>query len=89
MAPEDAQQALGFENQRKPVEQGVVAMLAHVIRRDPKRTAAYLNLADALWRNSKDAQAAGYYTQYVALMQQAGQSAQIPKRVLQRTQVGR
>lgn len=84
LAPEDANEAVGFENRRKPVDQGVVAMLAHVIRRDPKRTVAYLNLADALWRNSKDEQAAEYYAKYAALMKEAGQSSQIPKRVPQR-----
>lgn len=68
MAPENADEAVGFENKRKRVEGGVVAMLAHVIRRDPKRTAAYLNLADALWRNNQDAQAAFYYREYIKLM---------------------
>jgi hypothetical protein len=68
MAPENADEAVGFENKRKPVEGGVLAMLAHVIRRDPKRAVAYLNLADALWRNKQDAQAAPYYREYIKLM---------------------
>jgi hypothetical protein len=68
MAPENADEAVGFENKRKRVEGGVVAMLAHVIRRDPKRAVAYLNLADALWRNHQDAQAAPYYREYIKLM---------------------
>lgn len=86
MAPEDANEAVGFENVRKPVDQGVVAMLAHVIRRDPQRTGAYLNLADALWRNSKDAQAAVYYSKYNNMMKAAGRAAQIPKRAIRRAE---
>ena len=84
MAPEDAEEAVGFENRRKAVSQGVVAMLAHVIRREPKRVAAYLNLADALWRNGQNDQAAQYYRQYAAMMQERSSKARLPGRVFQR-----
>lgn len=87
MAPENATEAVGFENQRKRVEPGVVAILAHVLRRDPKRTVAWLNLADAIWRNGEDVQAAGYYRQYADLMRQSGSSDRMPKRVAQRMMV--
>ena len=87
MAPEDAEQAAGFENRREKVSPGVVAMLAHVIRRDPKRTSAYLNLADALWRNGQDAQAASHYRRYAAMMQESSSKARLPLRVSQRTKV--
>ena len=87
MAPEDAEEAVGFENRRKAVSQGVVAMLAHVIRREPKRVAAYLNLADALWRNGQNDQAAQYYRQYAAMMQERSGKARLPGRVYQRAKV--
>ena len=87
MAPEDAEQAVGFESRREKVSPGVVAMLAHVIRRDPKRVAAYLNLADALWRNGQDAQAASYYRRYAAMMQESSSKARLPLRVSRRATV--
>lgn len=87
MAPEDAQRAIGFQNRRTPVDQGVIAMLAHVIRRDPTRMVAYLNLADALWRNGKDDQAAEYYQQYLQKMKAAGKHRAVPARVIERSRI--
>jgi hypothetical protein len=84
MAPADAQKAIGAESRRDPVDEGVIAMLAHVIRRDPTRTAAYLNLADALWRNGEDKTAAEYYRKYTALLKQKSPTTRVPKRVLER-----
>jgi hypothetical protein len=84
MAPEDADEAVGFDERRKPVEPGVLAILAHVIQRDPHRASAFLNLGDALWRNGRDADAAPYYRQYVTLVRQRSTKAHIPPRVFER-----
>ena len=85
MAPTDADDAINFEKRRVRVDYGVVAMLAHVIRRDPTRMVAYLNLADALWRNGKDDQAAEYYQQYLQKMKAAGKHRAVPARVIERS----
>jgi hypothetical protein len=89
LAPEDANEAVGFENQRKRVEPGVVAMLALVIRRDPGRTVGYLNLADALWRNGRDTEAATLYGKYLELLRKSGVKGKPPQRVLARMKAGR
>lgn len=88
MAPQDAAEAVGFDQRRKPVDEGVLAMLAHVIRRDPKRAVAYLNLGDALWRSQRDAEAAWYYKQYVELLKAANPKAKPPQRTLDRAKAG-
>ena len=84
MAPHNAEEAQGYDNRRESVHESVLAMLAHVIRRDPKRAVAYLNLGDALWKNGRDADAAGYYRRYRELLQAGNPKMRIPARVLQR-----
>jgi hypothetical protein len=84
MAPADADKAVGADSRRDPVDESVIAMLAQVIRRAPKRTVAYLNLGDALWRNKQDNAAAGYYQRYAELLQTTNPKAKPPKRVIER-----
>ncbi len=88
MAPVDASAAVGAESRRDKVHESVLAMLAHVIRRDPKRTPAYLNLADALWRNGQDEAAAGFYRKYLELLRAGDPKAKPPQRALKRNAGG-
>ncbi len=91
MAPRNAEEAQGYYERREPLleNEAVLAMLAQVIRRDPKRAVAYLNLGDALWKNGQDADAAGYYRRYMELLRAGNPKASIPARVFQRAVTGR
>ena len=59
-------------------------LLKKVISENPKRTVAYLNLADAYWEAGDKASAGKNYKVYTDLMSENGKQAKVPDRVRQR-----
>lgn len=62
-----------------------VEILSRTVVLDPGRAVAFLNLADALWKASKRADAAATYREYARLMKAKGFEKQIPSRVVERS----
>ena len=59
-------------------------LLKKVISENPKRTVAYLNLADAYWEAGDKTSAGKNYKVYTDLMSENGKQAKVPDRVRQR-----
>lgn len=59
-------------------------LLKKVISESPKRTVAYLNLADAYWAEGDQASAGKNYKVYTELMSEDGKQAKVPDRARQR-----
>ena len=61
-------------------------MLELVLKRDPSRSVAYLNMADAVYipNESRKSQAKPYYQKYHDMMIAAGKKDKIPARVFER-----
>jgi hypothetical protein len=74
----------GYFLQESGKNQEAVKVLNAVIREDPKRTVAYLNLADALWAVGNHNESRINMKEYVRLMTEAGKARKIPKRVQER-----
>lgn len=55
-----------------------------VIKADPQRAVAYLNLADSLWALERKEEAKSHYKTYQRLMAEANKGGQIPPRVAER-----
>ncbi len=67
------------------IRESVIPMLEHVLQRDPKRTAAWLNLADAQWEVPEfKAQAPQTYRRYLDLLHEKNPKAKPAKQALQR-----
>jgi tetratricopeptide (TPR) repeat protein len=62
-----------------------IEILSRTVVLDPGRAAAFLNLADALWKAGKRAEAAANYREYARLMKAKGYEKQIPSRVTERS----
>lgn len=58
-----------------------VDVLYGVLKLDPERMVAYLNIADALWGLGESGNAAEFYRTYVDMMMQVNLGSQIPPRV--------
>ena len=60
-------------------------MLEHVLQRDPRRTVAWLNLADAQWEVPEfKARAPQTYRRYLDLLREKNPKAKPAKQALQR-----
>lgn len=70
-------QQAGFNND-------AIWLLKKVISESPKRTVAYLNLADAYWAEGDQASAGKNYKVYTELMSEDGKQAKVPDRARQR-----
>jgi tetratricopeptide (TPR) repeat protein len=62
-----------------------VPLLRQVIKRDPNRVVAYLNLADSLWAVGKNEEAKQYYAQYIERMASSNEIAMVPPRATERS----
>ena len=62
-----------------------VELLSRTVVLDPGRAAAFLNLADALWKAGKHVEAAADYREYARMMKAKGYEKQIPSRVAERS----
>jgi hypothetical protein len=75
----------GFFLDQAGKHEKAVTVLRMVIARDPNRTVAYLNLADAEYARHDKRGAAVHYAHYAALMKDAGKADKLPARVGQRS----
>lgn len=67
------------------LRESVIPMLEHVLQRDPKRTVAWLNLADAQWEVPEfRAQAPQTYRRYLDLLREKNPKAKPAKQAVQR-----
>ncbi|HEV2912171.1 MAG TPA: bacterial transcriptional activator domain-containing protein [Pyrinomonadaceae bacterium] len=71
----------GYFLQEAGDDEAAVNVFAAVIREDPTRAAAYLNLADSLWKLNRKTEARSHYETYRRLMSAAKRVDQIPVRV--------
>jgi tetratricopeptide (TPR) repeat protein len=62
-------------------EDEAVALYRSILKRDPNRTPAYLNIADCLWDLGKKSEAKKYYGDYQSKMTAEGKAKTIPQRV--------
>lgn len=74
----------GFFLQEQGDHGEAIAVFEAVVELAPKRTVAYLNLADSQWRVGQFSRARQAYQVYRRQMIQQGLSSQIPLRVMQR-----
>lgn len=82
------------KEENKPIEgssslielrESVIPILQHVLKREPTRTVAWLNLADAQWEVPElHAESANTYRQYLDLLHRSAPHSKPPKRALQR-----
>lgn len=77
---------LGFLLEQSGYFPEAIELLSYIVSKNPSRTVAYLNLADAYWGDGKKDLAIENYKKYNSLMSQAGKAGKIPKRVLERSQ---
>lgn len=61
-----------------------IYVLEYTIKLSPDRTAAYLNLGDALYKNGNKEEAAEHYSTYMELMKKEKNEENIPDRVYER-----
>lgn len=62
-----------------------ILIFKHIIKLSPDRVVTYLNLADALWKNSDKESAQIAYKKYVSLMKSNNNEREIPDYVIKRT----
>ena len=74
----------GFYLEQAGRVRDAIGVLSAVTDIDPNRTVAWLNLADAAYAAGQLADAKQSYAEYRQRMEQAGRSARIPARVLER-----
>lgn len=74
----------GFFLQHAGNDGAAVNIFAAVVQADPKRAAAYLNLADSLWTLDRKAEARAHYKTYQQLMNDENRQSRIPARVAER-----
>lgn len=60
-------------------------LLVKVLENNPKRTVAYLNIADAYWAKEEKAKATESYRAYIGLMNAGGKKQKVPRRALERS----
>lgn len=75
---------LGFLFEQAGYFSEAIELLKEVITNQPKRVAAYLNLADSYWASNNTDQAVVMYKEYLALMKEQKKSIKVPKRVIDR-----
>lgn len=80
---------LGFLFEQAGYFREAIELLKEVIRKQPKRAVAYLNLADSYWAADNANQAAVMYEKYLSLMKEQGKVNKVPKRVIERANTGR
>jgi tetratricopeptide (TPR) repeat protein len=71
----------GFFLQQAGKHDEAVKILGAVIKQDPDRASAQLNLADSLWALERKAEARSHYKIYNQLMIKANRTGEIPQRV--------
>jgi tetratricopeptide (TPR) repeat protein len=74
----------GFYLQKIGENERAMLILEAVLKEDPQRTPAYLNLADALWDLKRSEEAKMAYQTYVIKMKEAGREKSVPSYVLSR-----
>ena len=74
----------GFFLQQAGDHQRAIPIFNIVIKEDPQRAVAYLNLADSLWALDRKVEAKAHYKTYQRLMTEANKGIQIPPRVVER-----
>lgn len=74
----------GYFLQKLGRNKEAVTVFETVIKADPSRTAAYLNLADSLYQLGSPKSAKSNYQLYLSKMEKEGKKGQIPARVLER-----
>jgi hypothetical protein len=75
----------GYFLQQAGDHHGAIPIFNIVIKEDPPRAVAYLNLADSLWALDRKEEAKSYYKTYQRLMAEANKGTQIPLRVAERS----
>lgn len=75
----------GFLLQQAGLNKDAVNILMLVIKKTPKRTVAYLNIADASWSDGDLKTASQYYKQYISLMKNNNHTDKIPQRAIDRS----
>lgn len=75
---------LGFLFEQAGYFREAIELLNEVITKQPKRTVAYLNLADSYWAMDNTDQAAVMYEKYLTLMRAQGKTHRVPERVIER-----
>ena len=75
---------LGFLFEQAGYFSEAIELLNEVITQQPKRTVAYLNLADSYWATNNTDQAVAMYKKYLALMRDQGKTSKVPERVVER-----
>lgn len=74
----------GFFLQQAGNDGAAINIFAAVVRVDPKRAVAYLNLADSLWTLDRKAEARAHYKTFQQLMNEEKRESRIPARVVER-----
>jgi tetratricopeptide (TPR) repeat protein len=75
----------GFFLQQAGEDARAVPIFNIIIKEDPSRAVAYLNLADSLWALERKTEARSHYKTYQRLMMEAKKGDQIPSRVAERS----
>lgn len=74
----------GFFLQQAGDDRRAIPVFHAVIKEDPARAVAYLNLADSLWTLDRKQEAKSHYQTYRRLMMEADKATQVPSRVAER-----
>lgn len=74
----------GFFLQQAGDDNRAIPIFNAVIKEDPARAVAYLNLADSLWTLDRKQEAKSHYQTYQRLMAEANKATQVPSRVAER-----
>ena len=64
-----------------------IYLLEKILEKYPKRTVAYLNIADAYWGDNNKDKAIENYKIYISQMKENGKETKIPKRVFERINI--
>jgi len=75
----------GFFLQQAGDHKGAIPIFNIVIKEDPQRAVAYLNLADSLWALDRKGEAKAHYKTYQRLMAEANKGIPLPPRVAERS----
>ena len=75
----------GFFLQQAGDDNRAISVFNAVIKDDPARAVAYLNLADSLWTLDRKQEAKSHYETYQRLMMEANKGTQVPARVAERS----
>jgi tetratricopeptide (TPR) repeat protein len=75
----------GFFLQQAGDHHGAIPIFNIIIKEEPQRAVAYLNLADSLWALDRKGEAKTHYKTYQRLMAEAKKGNQLPARVTERS----